>query len=875
MTIGYLALAGTLFTALALPWAHGANTPLDPTKTRIANPMDQAPQIDGEINRANEIEWEQAGFRGWQFRIDQTAEGDGIKGAELSHGEKPTDDADLSADIFAGVVGEHIYIGVIVVDDDISTDSAAAGSENGQTWQDDSVEVFFDGDNSNFPDRDTTGSNPEVVDTGGQFVISANNAFRHAEAGKETEDFDPGSGWFARTKESGSGYHAEFRIPLRMIGNPQLGEHVGFTLAINDDDGGGNAESQLIWVGKTHEEVTYGNLFVGHRRYEGMRAAPPTIDGRIGADEYPGAEVVSITPFTGIYRVGDDASSPENHRFDWRLTHDEEAIYVAVQYWDDKIVADTAAANSEDDQTWVDDSVEIFFDSNESNAPDRLQDEQYDGQFVYTTNGAWRDNEANNPTYGADADWWAQSSVAENGESWQVEFVVRKATLLGGQTQDAPIGWNININDDDNGARGFQLNWNGSPHNENTYGELVLLSAKPSDPNAVADRSVHFSRIDQALARGEHTLSIRNAGAKQTLTLSDPAISGPGAHAFFIVGDFPTSVAPGETVEAIIGFDSERQTGAFEATLTYETNDPDDTEKTLTARLSASVLNLAGPIARWSLDEVEGAEMRDVSGWNRHGIYTGATLGQDPLASGSSVLFQGGSYGAVPGESLDSFVDFSVALTTNLNDLSGSQTLFAKGMRGGSPTFALLNSNGVLQWFADGEPEFETADPELVAGQTHHIVVTWDTARAAIYVDGALVAERDDPRELSFLAANPFVIGSFFGELNLDGRLDDVQFYDRTISADDVATLFATPGSELTNVEDGPGGTGQGRTLRQVGIGAGGGITFTLPDAASADIEYSIDLIHWEIISAGVSGTFEETDAGRNAAPAGYYRARP
>ncbi len=801
MTSPYRTLLASLCLLATISWTHGAKTPLDPTKTRIANPMDRAPVIDGQVEDPNTAgsEWAQSGFRGWEFRIDETAPGDGIRGADLGSGEKPTDDADLSVNVHAGLVGENLYIGVIVVDDDISTDSAEAGSENGSTWLDDSVEIFIDGDNSNFPDRDTTGTNPEVVDTGGQFVITANNAYRHTEAGNPP--FDPSSGWFAQTQESDDGYHAEFLIPLRLIGNPQLGEHIGFSVAVNDDDGGGDAEGQLIWIGATHEEATYGNLVIGHRRYEGLKGAPPTIDGVIGDDEYASAEVVSITPFTGIYRVGDDASTPDNHRFDWRLSHDEESIYVAVRVWDDQIVADTAEPNSEDGQTWIDDSVEIFFDSNESNLPGRDQNEQYDGQFVYTTNGAWRDNEANNPTYGENADWWAQSTVAADGESWDVEFVVKKATLVGGFTEDEPIGFNVNINDDDTGERGFQLNWDGSPHNENTYGSLILVGCIPSEPGACPERrSLDYGLLDQSSARGTETLTIRNLGVTDTLTLSNAQIAGPAAAAYTIVGDFPSSIPPGGSASVDIAFDASGQTGAFDALLTYETNDPDPTESTLTAKLAASVLNLQGGIARWALDETEGEAMLDVSGWSRHGTYrNGPELDQDPLLDddGRSVLFQGGTYGAVPGETFDSFVRFSVALHANLNDLGGFQTLFAKGTEGGSPTFALLNLDGTLQWFTNEAPEFGTEAPVLVAGQNHHIVATWDTARAAIYVDGALVAEQMDPEQVEILLENLFVLGSFFNNLNLDGRLDDVQFYNRALTSADAEWLFENPGCEI------------------------------------------------------------------------------
>ena len=40
---------------------------------------------------------------------------------------------------------------------------------------------------------------------------------------------------------------------------------------------------------------------------------------------------------------------------------------MAVDVRDDKIVTDSAEAGSEDGQTWVDDSVEIFFDVDDSN----------------------------------------------------------------------------------------------------------------------------------------------------------------------------------------------------------------------------------------------------------------------------------------------------------------------------------------------------------------------------------------------------------------------------------------------------------------------------------------------------------------------------
>lgn len=64
--------------------------------------------------------------------------------------------------------------------------------------------------------------------------------------------------------------------------------------------------------------------------------------------------------------------------------------------------------------------------------------------------------------------------------------------------------------------------------------------------------------------------------------------------------------------------------------------------------------------------------------------------------------------------------------------------------------------------------------------------------------------------------------------------------------------------------------TPEGIVLTDVGINANGVFGLTLPDGESADIEYSTDLINWEVIAPGATGTLEKTDAGRIAAPAGY-----
>ena len=135
--------------------------------------------------------------------------------------DETRDDTDIQFNMYAGAFENDLYVAVEVTDDlGGSTTADEPNSEDGSTWEDDSVEIFIDGDNSNFEERNTAGI-PEVVDTGGQFVITANNARRDKEAGDPS--FGENADWYAKTDLTDTGYVAEFRISLDAIGDPRTG----------------------------------------------------------------------------------------------------------------------------------------------------------------------------------------------------------------------------------------------------------------------------------------------------------------------------------------------------------------------------------------------------------------------------------------------------------------------------------------------------------------------------------------------------------------------------------------------------------------------------------------------------------------------------
>src|SRR5262245_552489 len=482
-----LGLAPLVFAATL----QAQRTIFDGTKTRQALPMDTPPVIDGV---AAPGEWDQAYTSDWRVIYDANLT-DGIRGGNFGDVKGPlTGGPDLAFQIWAGYDSTNLYIRVRVTDDVISSDTVAADSANGTFWMDDSVEVFIDGDNSNNDTRNTD----LYVDAGKastnsfQFAITANNGdfewqtFVNAAA---TSAYGVDKAWFARTSPlaDGTGYDAEFRISLAAIGNPKPGDIIGFNVAVDDDDDGAGIERQVHWSGLPHVEAGWGNLLLGRRSYQAPKiTTAPTINGIIAPGEYAGATEIKIDPHTGIFDIGsgDDEFALGDNGYSAWVVHDVDAVYVAIDVLDDQIFTDTAAAGSEDQTTWEDDSVEIFFDVNLDRQGGR--ETAFEGQYVFTANGAWRDNEAGNPTFGAANDWFAATSRTASG--YQVEFKIKKSAL-NNPADGATLGFHIAQNDDDGSGRKAQLGWSGRAHNESTYGTLTLASPGLPSPTVSIART--------------------------------------------------------------------------------------------------------------------------------------------------------------------------------------------------------------------------------------------------------------------------------------------------------------------------------------------------------------------------------------------------
>jgi len=109
---------------------------------------------------------------------------------------------------------------------------------------------------------------------------------------------------------------------------------------------------------------------------------------------------------------------------------------------------------------------------------------------------------------------------------------------------------------------------------------------------------------------------------------------------------------------------------------------------------------------------------------------------------------------------------------------------------GGAPMFWTTQSGGTLQL---------TSSQLFALNQWSHLVVTYDNQQAFLYLNGTQVASSTG----TYIAgSNPVRIGAAVSEY-FSGFLDDVRYYNRALSAAEIAQLYSShPFSRYFSVED-------------------------------------------------------------------------
>ncbi|MFE5321801.1 sugar-binding protein [Paenibacillus sp. NPDC056579] len=334
---------------------------------------------------------------------------------------------------------QNLYVAVRVLDGHLVNDSEAS-----KTYQDDSVEIYLDGNN----DRSTAyGPDDHQITLGWhdtQLSVGSNMAgLQYAQ-----QDID-------------GGYSVEMAIPWSSIGipAPKVGSVIGFDIGINDDDGrsNGNRESQLMWTGDNENwksTANFGALYLNDGRKVTaavQHTGPIMVDGTLNESDWllrnHATKTITGTP---------------NNAVSFATLSNAQNLYVGLMILDSVLKNDSTQAHQ-------DDSIEIYLDPNNS------QGTSYEANDRQITLG-WHDGQLSIGGNITDIQY-AQKDI-DGG--YTVEISIPWASLGITPARDITIGFDVGNNDDDgnnNGNRESQLMWNGTGNNwqdTSNFGHLLL-----------------------------------------------------------------------------------------------------------------------------------------------------------------------------------------------------------------------------------------------------------------------------------------------------------------------------------------------------------------------------------------------------------------
>jgi len=339
---------------------------------------------------------------------------------------------------------DNFYLFIEVHDDTIVTEAA-------EDYDKDSIELFFDGDNS---------KNPLVVGHEWDWPPAcwdANDTQLRAIYGDvmvsmATDALDPANGQIAWL-ETETGYNMEWSVPLADTQlDPATGKLFGFEIAINDNDGTGGRDHAMMWWGENgeawHDFSALGTAVWTDREVDlitdiNYTEYAPKIDGV--ADMHWDA----ASPIFGNLRMGspikEKLDSEDDLEYTWKALWDTDNLYLFIDVIDDTLVLDGTATS------WEDDQIELWLDGDGSmnTTYDGVNDWgfgfQYDpvDVFAFPTEGHGMDSTALATI---------QRGMVVTDKGVALELAIPLATVGIAPGYGTDIALEVDYNDDDDGG---------------------------------------------------------------------------------------------------------------------------------------------------------------------------------------------------------------------------------------------------------------------------------------------------------------------------------------------------------------------------------------------------------------------------------------
>ncbi|WP_158261018.1 MULTISPECIES: LamG domain-containing protein [Pirellulaceae] len=220
--------------------------------------------------------------------------------------------------------------------------------------------------------------------------------------------------------------------------------------------------------------------------------------------------------------------------------------------------------------------------------------------------------------------------------------------------------------------------------------------------------------------------------------------------------------------------------------------------------LTSEILELAGVIAHYELDETSGSIAYDSSLASNHATYinspTLAVGGPNSTELGTAIELDGSTQYVTSGKSLlNGLKQFTVAGWIYFDSLSANRSFFGQN---DVIEFGINGGDGQIHvWTANGGSLYVSGT--LSAGRWVHVAAVGDGSTLSVYVNGALVdVGGSSTGSVGYgSSSSSFKIGEGVYSPSghyLDGRVDDVRIYSRALCAAEIQALSA--GSEAQGV---------------------------------------------------------------------------
>lgn len=339
-----------------------------------------------------------------------------------------------------------LYVFIKVVDDEVSSTSA-------NSYENDSAEIYFDGDNSKGEAYDGV----DDVQTRVEYQDGSDATMYDLASGTVTIGCTGATADWEAISGDAFGYTIELAYTLTDIGvDMEAGSIFGFDIQINDRDAEAR-QTMLRWWGTSNmawqQPVLFGEAelvsYIADDIMQIMQAPALTVDGILDA---AWQDIPTIGMGTYVYTNADvvDASFTEieaweDAQMQFKAGWDADNFYLWVEVIDDEI--STSGANS-----YENDSIELCFDGDNAKTVGSYDANDEQMRWVYGLG-----NDANAPL---SVSAWGE--LDGDLEGYTFEVAIPAADLLFPLEADQEIGFEIQINERDNEVRENMMRWWGS-----------------------------------------------------------------------------------------------------------------------------------------------------------------------------------------------------------------------------------------------------------------------------------------------------------------------------------------------------------------------------------------------------------------------------